>query len=380
MFRAVVAVLALSCGAFAQAAEYIDPVPLAEKITTPVGNVKEQADGKVRVPLITWGGDMTTILANGMSTSTQPGSLLADQGLNYELVLQDSFDKQLEEYISGKSPYLRCTIGMCNQAIDLLDKDPRTKPVVIYQLTWSRGGDSVVATNVMRFRELKGKTIAIQAYGPHVDFLANLLDRADMVPSDVKLRWMSDLTMSPNSPPEAFRDGDVDAAFTIIPDAYELTSGRRTGSGDNGSVKGARMIISTMFARRVIADVYVVRSDYFNSHRGEVRNFVRGLMAAEQHLHQLMENLGPDSKESMAMLAAAGDILLGDGTDQTGVENLYLDAEFVDREGNREFLGSETFEHRLPLLSEKAQRSFKAMGLIKQGAPLEDADWDFETL
>ena len=140
------------------------PQPLAQKVRTPVGEVKES--DTLRVPMITWGGDMVTLLANGMSTETQPDSPMAKAGLNLELVLQDNFDKQLEEYLSGQSPFLRCTIGMCNQALELLNKDERTKPVVIYQLTWSRGGDTLVAkNNIMRVKDLKGKTVAVQAYG-----------------------------------------------------------------------------------------------------------------------------------------------------------------------------------------------------------------------
>ncbi|MGK0443616.1 MAG: NitT/TauT family transport system substrate-binding protein, partial [Bermanella sp.] len=198
--------------------EFIEPKPLAERIKTSVGNVKKTTP--MRVPMITWGGDMVTILANGMDTRTQPGSAMAQAGLDYEFVLQDNFDKQLQDYLSGQSPYLRCTIGMCNQALDLINQDPRTKPVVIYQLTWSRGGDTLVAkNNIMTVDQLKGKTIAIQAYGPHVDFMTTLLTQAGLKMNDVNLKWMADLTLSPNSPAEALKLEDIDASFMIISDA-----------------------------------------------------------------------------------------------------------------------------------------------------------------
>ena len=73
--------------------EFIEPKPLAERIKTTVGNVKKVMP--MRVPMITWGGDMVTILANGMDTRTQPDSAMAQAGLDYEFVLQDNFDKQL---------------------------------------------------------------------------------------------------------------------------------------------------------------------------------------------------------------------------------------------------------------------------------------------
>jgi len=356
---------------------FIEPLPLAERINTPVGPVKKTSP--MRVPMITWGGDMVTILANGMSTQTQPESAMAKAGLNYELVLQDNFDKQLQEYLSGDSPYLRCTIGMCNQALDLISKDPRTRPVVIYQLTWSRGGDTLVAKNdIMRVDQLKGKTIAIQAYGPHVDFMTTLLTQAGLKMSDVNLKWMEDLTLSPNSPAEALKLNDIDASFMIISDAYGLTSGRRVGTGKNNSIEGARMIISTMYARRIIADVYVVRSDYFEEHKSEVQAFVEVLMNSSQELQALMTDLTNPKK--IQLQEASAEILLGDKTAQMDIENLYYDAQFVDKKGNMDFFENSNYPYRLDVLNQQVQDAFNAIGLIKTKTPMTSADWDYALL
>ena len=60
---------------------------------------------------------------------------------------------------------------MINMAAGSDVEDARTKPVVIYQMTWSAGGDAlVVKGNVKSAKELKGKAVAVQAYGPHVDY------------------------------------------------------------------------------------------------------------------------------------------------------------------------------------------------------------------
>jgi NitT/TauT family transport system substrate-binding protein len=357
--------------------EFIEPKPLAERIKTSVGNVKKTTP--MRVPMITWGGDMVTILANGMDTRTQPGSAMAQAGLDYEFVLQDNFDKQLQDYLSGQSPYLRCTIGMCNQALDLINQDPRTKPVVIYQLTWSRGGDTLVAkNNIMTVDQLKGKTIAIQAYGPHVDFMTTLLTQAGLKMNDVNLKWMADLTLSPNSPAEALKLEDIDASFMIISDAYGLTSGRRVGTGKNDSIEGARMIISTMYARRIIADVYVVRSDYFEQNKSEVQAFVQALMSTSKDFQSLMADLSNPKK--LKLLEASADILLGDKTAQMDIENLYYDAQFVDKQGNMDFFNNPEFPYRLDVLNKQVQDAFNAIGLIKQKAPMASAGWDYASL
>lgn len=359
------------------APEFIEPQPLAQRINTQVEDVK--ITSPMRVPMITWGGDMVTLLANGMDTRTQPDSAMAQAGLDYELVLQDNFDKQLQDYLSGASPYLRCTIGMCNQALDLINKDPRTKPVVIYQLTWSRGGDTLVAKNhIMTVDQLKGKTIAIQAYGPHVDFMTTLLTQAGLKMNDVNLKWMEDLTLSPNSPAEALKLDDIDASFMIISDAYGLTSGRRVGTGKNDSIEGARMIISTMYARRIIADVYVVRSDYFENNKSEVQAFVQALMSTSQEFQTLMADLNNPKK--LKLLEVSADILLGDKTAQSDIENLYYDAQFVDKQGNMDFFTNPEFPYRLDVLNKQVQNAFNAIGLIETRAPMASAQWDYASL
>ncbi|WP_430461600.1 ABC transporter substrate-binding protein [Thalassolituus sp. LLYu03] len=355
--------------------EFINPQPLAERIKTPVGPVK--LTSPMRVPIITWGGDMVTILANGGAVRTQKGSDMAAAGLDVELVRQDNFDQQLQDYLSGASPYLRCTVGMCNQALDLLDKDPRTRPVIIYQLTWSRGGDTLVAKDgIMKVNQLKGRTLAVQAYGPHVDFMTTLLQQAGLTMSDVNIKWMADLTLSPNSPPEALKDPSIDAAFMIISDAYGITSGRRVGTGENDSIAGARMIISTMFARRIIADVYAVRSDYFEQHRDDVQKFAQVLMHNNAKLQTLMKDL--DNPQKLKLLEQSADILLGDKAAQPDIENLFYDAQFVDRHGNIEFLASKDFQHRLDVLNGRVQDAFNDIGLIRTHSPIKAADWNFD--
>ena len=68
----------------------------------------------------------------------------------------------------------------------------------------------------------------------------------------------------------------------IIPDALALTSSGTIGTGAEDSVKGARILLSTKTANRIIADVYAVRSDYFESNRAEVEKFVQGLIQGEE--------------------------------------------------------------------------------------------------
>ena len=117
----------------AVAVEYVTAHPLASVVATPVMDCGKFS--QLPVPVIAWGGDMPTIYANGSSETTVPGSLFANSGLSLKLYREDSWPKQIDAFLSCKTPFLRGTLGMIAQASDVLNADPRTKPVIIYQLT-----------------------------------------------------------------------------------------------------------------------------------------------------------------------------------------------------------------------------------------------------
>ncbi|MGI9273885.1 MAG: ABC transporter substrate-binding protein [Endozoicomonas sp.] len=353
------------------------PAPLVDVIDTSVAPVQDTAVTKV--PMITWGGDLVTIMANGNSTRTQADSIFARKGLNLELVRQDDFKQQLRDYLSGRTPYLRCTVGMCNQAAELLNRNPETRPIVIYQMTWSKGGDGLVAKDgILKVDQLREKTVALQAYGPHVDFMTTLLSQSNLSIDDINLRWMNNLTLSPQSPPEAFREDEVDAAFMVLPDALTLTSNRQVGTGSKGSVRGARLITSTMYASRIIADLYVVRADYLEQHGEKVKAFVTGLLQAQSETGSIMAKL--NSPERIDLLGVGAGILLDAPEALADMENLYLDADPAGLEGNLSFLSGKGAGRNLQALNDELQTAFEQIGLVRQKSFLTAVDWDFSRL
>lgn len=361
-----------------RAVTYIQAPPLKEVIRSQVDNVKTAKYTKV--PLITWGGDIATILANGNSATTASGSIFAQKGLNLKLVRMDDFKGQVETYLRGDMPYLRGTMGMINMASEVIS-DPRTKPIIIYQMTWSTGGDClVVKSGIKTVKDLKGKTIAVQAYGPHVDYLAKALKDVGLSMSDVQIKWVEDLTGTDQTPSEALYEKDVDAAFVIIPDGLMLTSGGLVGTGAEGSVKGARILMSTKTASRIIADVYAVRADYFEAHRDEIQAFVHGLLLAEQELKELFRNKQKRMDEFKKMITAAADILL-DSPQATGdAEALYGDCQYVGFKGNVKFFGDENWPRHFNRLTEEIQSAFVTIGLLSKKLPLDHAKWDYNQL
>lgn len=368
----------LAVGPAWSAPRYITPQPLVQELAdVQVGPVAQAAS--VQVPIITWGGDIATIHANGDSANTRPGSVMAELGLDLNLVREDVFSQQLRAYMQGRSPYLRGTMGMINVASEILAKDQRTEPVVIYQMTWSAGGDAlVVKPGIHNTSDLRGRTIALQAYGPHVDYMTKILDDAGLKSSDVKLRWLPDLTGTENSPAEAFLSDDIDAAFVIIPDALLLTSGGTVGTGAEGSVKGAKMLLSTKTANRIIADVYAVRSDYYAENPARVEKFVQGLLRGEEKLRALFRQRGGNGYDNMLRQSAR--LLLDTEQATTDVEGLYADAEFAGEQGNTDFFANPKYPRSFAKLTGEIQPALQGLGLIGSRPALRHANLNYASL
>ncbi len=361
------------------AVNYVQNKPMTETVSTQVGTVR--SGDTTNVPLISWGGDIATIHANGDAVLTRSGSIFDNLGLKLNLQRQDIFSTQVSDYMSGKSPYLRGTVGMINQASDVLASDPRTEPVIIYQMTWSAGGDAlVVKEGIRNVADLKGKTIAIQAYGPHTDYLIRILSDANLKLTDVNIKWTRDLTGTDETPMAAFYEDDIDASFVIIPDGLALTSGGNIGTGSEDSVRGARILLSTKTASRVIADVYAVRSDYFSSNRSDVEKFVRGLMLGEESLRDLVANRTSKQSDYSRMIKAAAKTLLDSEQAVADAEGMYADAEFIGFDGNVKVFSQANFPRSMATLNSEAQSGLAQLGLVNGDALIDRANWDYGLL
>ncbi len=370
----ILAVLCLfQAEAFASSLE-----PFTKKLTVKAQKYSDQAWTKV--PLITWGADIVTIYGNGGGTKTLDNSIFGQSGLKLEIFREDDFQKQVERFLTGETPYLRGTMGMINMAAEICNQNAGTQLIVIYQHSWSAGGDAlVVKQGINRVSDLRGKTIAIQKYGPHVDYLTKLLSDANLTATDVNLVWTNDLVGPDGDTPMAkLYDQNVDAAFVIIPDALALTSSGAVGTGSEDSVKGARILLSTKTANRIISDVYAVRKDYFDSRRDEVKKFVRGMLKAEEEVRDLFKDKGGAAYQKT--ISAAAKLLL-DSEQATGdTEGLYYDAELTGFQGNVKFFTDPNYPRNFSNLTQEIQSSFIQLGLLQQKSELLKAAWDYTDL
>lgn len=337
------------------------------------------------VPYITWGGDVSTFVANGGLTTT-PQSIYGKSGLNLKLVPGDDFQKQVRDYVSGKSPYLRGTYHMVALASEMMNKDPRTKPVMVLQLTWSLGDHLVGREEIKTINGLKGKKICLQQGGPHIGLIDDSLKAAALTWDDINVVWAKNLT-GEDSPAAMFRaDQTIDACCVISPDMIGLTSGLESvGSGGEGTVKGAHVVNSTASMSRSIADVYVVRSDYYASHKDNVEKFVVGYLKATEELLKAKETYKDGRGQSPAYVAALnmaqsiyGKEVLP--TIEEDAHGLVSDANFVRIPGNEIFFNDPNnltgFSSRQTATLELAAN----LGYIKTKLGFAKADWDYKKI
>ena len=297
------------------------------------------------VPYIVWGGEAALFYANG-GLQTKPGSIMAQQGLTLKLVPGDDFVGQVKKYLDGRTPFLRGTFRMLGQASEVIGRDPKTKAVVFGQMTWSAGDHFVARSSIKRISDLRGKKIAIQTGGPHVGMLYDMLRTARLSKADIDLIWLDDLTGA-EGPAEAFRkDPKIAGCFVITPDMIGLTGGYdNTGTGAEGTVNDARVVVSTATLSRSIADVYACRKDFYDSNKSTIEKFFAGYLKGVEAVMQLKksyENSG--SQEYMKLLQMIQDIYGPDiiPTLEEDAHGLIADCTYVGQPGNVSFFNDQT--------------------------------------
>lgn len=377
--NAVLSVLSLSLllsmpGALAADIEYLTAKPLVDTLKSTV--LKPIQPGPTQFPTITWAGDLGTIQADRTGAFQQ-------EGLSIKLFKEDNFAKQVQDCINGKTPYVRGTMGMINAAAPAFKK-AGTELVVIYQLTWSSGGDVVVGrSHIKSLKDLNGKTVALQRYGPHMDYISTIITKAGIDPASIKFRWMRNLTApldgtGKDDTVSAFQaDPSIDACVVIAPDAGVLTNG-----GAEGSVKGAREVVNSGAANRIIADVYAVRKDYYDAHPTEVQKTVHALMVGQERYDALMANKDKNLAAYNDLINRAAILQWGDSGKQSRsfVEGALHDCTFVGFNGNVQFFTGKGTSRNFNTLNTEIQAEFKPMGLMTGPIAIPQANWNYSEL
>lgn len=367
------------CGPSTQAQE------LFSDLVGPVGVQPVSKSTTISVPYILWGGDIATFLANG-DLKTKRGSIYQTSGLDIELKPGDDFVGQVRDYMSGKSPFLRGTMHMIGLAGETLAADPRTKPVIILQMSWSAGDHIVARKSLKNLNDFKGKKVACQQGGPHVGLLYDSLAAAGLNRADVEIVWTKDIT-GPDGPAEAFRkDPSIDACCVVTPDMIGLTSGLEAeGTGAEGTVAGARVINSTVQMSRSIADVFAVRRDWYDANKEWVRKFVAGYLKATENvvaMRKAFAESGKLSKEYEQLLSMSQRIYGKEvlPTLEGDVHGLLLDCSFVGLPGQIAFFKQKSNASGFEEVMTRSINLATQWKYAKARAGFEPNDFDYKSL
>ncbi|MEZ4489480.1 MAG: ABC transporter substrate-binding protein [Cyanobacteriota/Melainabacteria group bacterium] len=367
---ALVSFAAFAAPASANSVEYLQPKPLAQELQGV--QLKPVQSGKLRVPTITWPGDVSTV-------HTDIEGYFKKEGLNVELFNENDFAKQVKGVVEGETPILRGTIGMVNAASEVF-AERGTDLVVVYQLTWSNGGDVlVVRQGTNNLPGMKGKTFVLQLYGPHMDLATTAIKRGGLSVKDVHLKWVKELTIPTYDTKGKVVDpysalaaaADVDGVFVISPDAAALTSGGAEG------VAGSSAMFSTKSANRVIADVYAIRGDWFDANKATAEKFVHALMAGQQSFDALKANPSTDKAKWDNLMKASGKLLFGSELAAGDAEGALVDAEWVGFNGNVSFFTGQGTTRNLTVLSDEIQGAFIDLGIMTKKTAIRNANWDY---
>src|SRR5581483_1115703 len=307
-----------------------------------VGKVKNSQP--IEVPFLTWGGDEGFLYANG-GEITQKGSIYGQEGLTLKFVKGDDFVEQTRRYIKGETPFIRGTMSMMGMASELCGKNPETTPVVILQLTWSAGDYIVSRKNIRTLNDLKrdGRKvkIAVQEGGPHIGLVYEVLEAVKLTKNDVDLVLVKDLT-GPKGPADAFRkDDSIDACCVITPDMMGLTGGS-VGTGAEGTVKDAHVLVSTQTMSRSIADVLCVRKDWYDNNKGVCEKIVGGYLKACVEIVNHRKEFEKTKKLNLAYRTVLSQMQKVFGKDvlptlEVDAHGMLMDATFVGLDGNVSF-------------------------------------------
>jgi ABC-type nitrate/sulfonate/bicarbonate transport system substrate-binding protein/outer membrane protein OmpA-like peptidoglycan-associated protein len=339
-------------------------------------------DGKPQqVGFILWGAELPLFYGNG-GLQTRKGTIFAEHGVNLKLVPGDDFNQQLADYKAGKTVALRGTHGMIGKHAAELCKTPELCPVFTIQLTWSAGDHLVCRENVKEVSDLKGKTIAIQRNGPHEKFLlAVLKEDAGLQWSDVKLEWMDNITQA-GSPPEMFRNNKkVDCAFAVTPDMIGITGGLTSkGDGGEGTIPGAKVLVSTSDRRRTIADVYAFAAGFVEKNPEWVRNFAVAYLKSMEKVIELRHAYegSAGSPEFNGLLSFAVKTWTPEVLpNEEEAFGLYLDASFVGHAGNVKFFNPKSKDVGHKHFSDRSNDLAMLLGTGKERVEMRGSSLDW---
>lgn len=280
--------------------------------------------------------------------------------INIELTAYESYAAQIKDFMACETPFLRATHAMLSDLAAVTEADGRTQVQPVYLYGWSNGADALVGRNGASVADLAGAKI--------------LTDRARL---DFALQLASEVATAPEiiiteTPSEDFAaDETADFAITSSHQAKILTAGN-VGTGAEGSIKGAKTVLTTTSASRVVADILVVRSDYAAANPDALRGLVRAVLKAEELFRE-------DAKKQIVDFELAAEVILGDEGRDGELKDMWSGVETVGLKGQTDW-ANDTHPRSFRSLINQGQNRMVSAGILAQAVALASPSIDFASL
>ncbi|CAM1361370.1 phosphate ABC transporter substrate-binding/OmpA family protein [Tenacibaculum xiamenense] len=246
---------------------------------------KDGYNDVLNIGVVTWGGYAGGQYFNEGFKANTESRFYKDYGFKVNFKVIDDFDASRDAFKNGDIDLMWATIDAFPTEVAGL---AQYQPQVVFQADWSRGGDAIVARRgISRVSDLKGKKIAVAPMTPSHSFLIWLLEAGDLTPKDVSIVEVP----SAIDAADAFKSGTVDAAVVWSPDDADCVS----------KVAGSRVLESTKNATHIIADVFVAKKEFVETHKDQLRDLYEGWMIGASEL-----NASDSNKRKAAKILAEG--------------------------------------------------------------------------
>jgi len=313
------------------------------------------AGGKLTRPLVvginTWAGHAPGIVANWGLKAGNANAIYKKLGVAVELKLIDDPAAKFAAFQAGQIDIMWDTVdSWAREASVLAEGKVRGKAIIMED--WSRGGDGIVSlATIKSVEDLAGKKIATTEFTPSHWLLLYLLNQSGLT-AEQKAQIEKGLVITQDAPAAAamFKSGKVDAAVTWEPDL----SGAVAALGDS-----AHVLVSTMAATNVIADVLVARADVIDAAPATMAAFVAGWF----------EGIEAMKKDPAAANAVIGDALKLDNDTVSGMLSGLKLTPFAD---NAQFFGLAGGKAHFETLFDSAFRIWRKKGVVTRVAEAKD--------
>jgi NitT/TauT family transport system substrate-binding protein len=223
----------------------------------------------IKIGVVTWGGYAGGQYFNEGFKANKNSRFFKDYGFQVDFKVLDDFNASRDAFKRGDVDLLWATIdAFPTEAGAMSDIEPQ----VVFQADWSRGGDAIVVRRgITNVSDLKGKKIAVAELAPSHSFLLWLLEAGGLTVKDVQIVAQA----SAIDAAEAFKAQSVDAAVVWSPDDEACLS----------AVAGSRILESTKSASNIIADVFIAKKSWIESHATQLQQLYEGWMKGASEIN-----------------------------------------------------------------------------------------------